>query len=259
MTNVNPIPPAQPGDLNTLSRKVASLDAEMQRHLRSTRSRNHSVTFFSVITIVAVVIYLVYAYYRFGNEVTPDLVAYNLQGQFQQMLPDARQQLQENLKSNAPHYVDDALNQLQNVPMQFADRLHDEASAALDKDMTSVQDELYQAMKSALDNAAKQNPSGGAATDQQRMQSALDAVATTYGTETTRLVDQVHRDYAADATSFIDYLDHLAGNQGLDHRDQLYRRMFRTMFMLVRERANGPAGAQMNSTLDQPAGAATPR
>lgn len=248
------LPPQPQDDLALLSRKLTALELELRRSVDRTRRRNHAIAFFGIITVLATAVYVGYAYYRFGNEVTPELVAANVQTQLQDSLPQVRQQIQENLKSHAPQYVNNVLDQLQSVASQRADDLHQDAQTKLDAEMPQVQQGLYQSLKDTLDQTQKNAASVPGSNDEQRFQAMLDLLGQTYGSQTIKLVNQVHNDYASQAIEFVDYLNHLAENQNLDHRDQLYRKMFRTVFMLVRaHQKDSGKPEELNTTMFQPA------
>src|ERR1700761_1710675 len=85
MSQINPsFNSADPqGDLSALARKLSALEVELKRTVDRTRRRNGSIVFFGIVTVLATAVYVGYAYYRFANEVTPDLVAANVQSQLQ--------------------------------------------------------------------------------------------------------------------------------------------------------------------------------
>jgi hypothetical protein len=252
MTQINT--PGPQSELHVLSQKLTALEAELRQSVKRTRGRNRSIAFFGIVTILATAVYVGYGYFRFGNEVTPALVADNVAAKLQDNMPQVRDQLQQNLKSNAPRYVGNVLDQLQEVATSKADDLQTDAQTKIDAAMPDVQSNLYDSLKTTLDESQKATNAAPGSTDEQRFQALLDALGQTYGTETIKFVNQVHADYATQAIAFVDYLDKLAGNQGLDHRDQLYRKMFRTMFMLVRahEKDSGKP-SEMDTTMFQPA------
>ena len=200
------------------------------------RRRNAVSAVLSVLSLVAVVIYLGYAAYRYGGEVTPELVAANVQASLQAQMPQARATLEQNLRGDAPQLVNNAFDQVQAMPATYADNLHRQATAKMDAAMPAVQDQMYQSLKQALDQSRGPLAVAGSK-DEDELKSTLSAVADVYATQTMRFVEQEHGTYAADAAQFTDYLDRLATSPNLDHRDQLHRDMFRTVFALVRERA----------------------
>jgi len=237
--------------LSSVARQLDILDATLTLSARRSRSRNFWLLVLSVLTIIFLVFYLGYAYDRYGGDVTPDLVAANAEIMFENQLPNAREQLETNLKANAPDYVNKMVDQLKTMPAKYADQLNQEASDRIDKAMPEVGDSLYSSMKAELENA-RQKPGGG--TDEQRFQATLTAVGQVYSDETLKLVNQAHATYATEAVDFTNYLEVLANNQALDHREQLHREMFRDMLLLMRERAKDSGkDDQMNVNMLQPA------
>ena len=146
MTQINP-----ESNLSGLASRLNVVDASLTDAVRRSRSRNVGVTVVMLLSILFFVFYLGYAYHRYANEVTPDLVASSMQESLQNSLPAARMQLEANLKANAPQYVGKAMDQMQTMSDQYAAKLQDGASAAMDKEMPQVGDELYQSLKSQLD------------------------------------------------------------------------------------------------------------
>ena len=209
--------------------------------VRTIRHRQLTFAVISVLTLVFLVFYLGYAYHRFGGDVTPDLVASQIQQGLQDTLPDTRLQLEQNLKEDAPNQVNTIFDQVQTLPAKYTGQLRAAATDRMTAAMPGVQDQIYQSMRVALDQATKQTAAAGApkgsGNDEARLQATLKAVSDVYADETMRFVNQLHATYAADALSFTDYLDRLATAPVLDHRDQLHRDMFRTVFALVRDRA----------------------
>jgi hypothetical protein len=219
-------------DFTNLARKLDLLDQAITEAVERSRSRNRSFAKLSVFMFVFLVFYLGYAYHRFGGEVTPDLVAANAQASFQQYVPQAREQLQQQLVANARRFVGGAFDEVKALPGQFADNLNKESADRMDAAMPSVEDQLFTALSASLDTAEKNNKGGP---DKPRFQEMLSALGDVYATETINFVNDAHRTYASQAVEFIDYLDRLASSQHLDRRDQLYRDMFVTIFALVRQ------------------------
>jgi hypothetical protein len=228
-------------DLAAVVQELAAARAELASTVHLIRHRQAVFAALSVVTIVFLVFYLGYAYHRFGGEVTPDLVAYQIQAGIVDALPDTRLQLEKNLKEDAPRQVQDAFDQLQSLPGKYTDQLQRAATDRIDAAMPGVQEQIYQSMRVALDQATKQTAAAGGdkpgTDDEARLEATLKAVSDVYATETLKFVDQQHATYAADALAFTDYLDRLATAPMLDHRDQLHRDMFRTVFALVNDRA----------------------
>lgn len=220
--------------------ELTATRVELSRTVDRMRQRNRNFALLAILSVVILVGYLGYAAYRFGGEVTPDLLAVNLQSKFQQSLPQARSTLEKHLAEKAPKFVADAFGQLESVPNRFADQLHDQAKAKMDEAMPGVQDQMYASMKQALDKSTGHIAAAGddkAKDDEARLQSALASVGEVYATETLKFVDEQHAAYARQANEFTDYLDRLASSDKLDHRDQLHRDMFRSVFALVRYHA----------------------
>jgi len=236
-------------NLSVLSSKLNELETAMLQAIKATQSRNRSLLTLSVLMIVFLCGYLGYAYYRFGGEVTPDLVASNVQSGFEQYLPQAKEQLESNLISGAPRFVGDAFEQAKALPAQFADSLNSEAGKRIDDAMPSVENDLVASLRTGIQNGSK----SAKGTDEERFKTTLSVLSQTYGDETLKFVDRVHTDYTNQATSFTDYINKLATSPNLDKRDELHRDMLKTMFALIKYHANNSApGDHLKTTLTQP-------
>ena len=228
----------EPTDPAAVLREMTAARDALADAVKQIRRRHRGVVFMSVLSVGFFIVYLGYAYVRYGNEVTPDLVAGNLQSALQDQMPATRDQLETNLRANAPKLVEQEFAQLQALPASFATKLQAQATDRMDKAMPAVQDAMYTSMKGALDQAVQQSAkAGGKGSDEDRLKATLAAVADVYATETLHFVDQEHATYTADALQFTDYMDRLATSPHLDRRDQLHRDMFQTIFALIRDKA----------------------
>lgn len=244
MTEMNP-----DTGLASLAQRLNTLDASLTQAVRRSRSRNVGVLVVMVLSIVFFCFYLGYAYHRYANEVNPDLVASSMEASLMDSAPSARLQLEANLKSNAPQYVNKAMDQLEDMSDRYASSLQSNAEAAMDKSMPELSDELYKSLKTTLDQA-KQSPMSG--TDDQKFQATLASLGQVYADETLKLVDQAHKDYSSQAVDFTDYLQRLGKNEDLDERDQMHRELFRNVMLLIRERSSGAAGSQLDTSTIAP-------
>ncbi len=230
-------------DHTVVLNELVAARAEMSAVVRQIRRRQQAFAALSILTVIFLIGYLGYAYHRFGGDVTPDLVAAQLQLGFQNAMPDTKRQLEQNLKDNAPKVVTAAFDQLNALPEKYTTELQAEASKRLDAAMPAVGDKIYQSMRDALQQSTKATAAAGGqnADDETRLRNTLKSVSDVYAAETMKFIDTQHATYASDALQFTDYLEHLATAQHLDHRDQLHRDMFRTIFALVRARADASA------------------
>ena len=233
-----------PTDLSALVQDLTATRDAMARAVAQMRRRNLITAVLSVLSIVVLIGYLGYAYFRYGGEVTPELVAVNVSASFRDKLPDAQAAVTKKLRDRAPQQVADAFAKLKAMPEQYAVGLQADAKAKLDATMPEVQERMVAAMKQAIDQAKTPAAAGAAVmSDDARLQAMLASVGDTYAKQTLTMVDQTHMTYSADASLFLDYMDRLATSPNLDRRDRLHRDMFQTVFALVRQRAaNSPPG-----------------
>ncbi len=218
-------------ELSSIARKLDELHEAISDAVKRAQKRNESFVRLTVCICIFLVGYLGYAYHRFGGEVTPALVASNAQASFETYIPQASRELEDQLKSNAPRFVNGTFDEVKTLPSQLSDELNKQSAEKIDSAMPAVEDQLSHALEASLGTSEK-NQTGS---DKERFQGTLTALGNVYGTDTIKFVNDAHRTYASQAVEFINYLDRLASDQKLDRRDQLHRDMFLTIFTLVRE------------------------
>src|SRR6185503_10095779 len=123
---------------------------------------------------------------------------------------------------------------LQSMPEKFAGQLNNEVTQRMDEDMPKLEETLYEhlstAVKKARQTADEANPNG---TDDQKFKAMLDALATVYEQESTKLLTDAYTTYTGHAQEILAYLEHLADGKNLDRRDELHRDLVRSVLGLL--------------------------
>jgi hypothetical protein len=216
-------------ELSVLAEKLSRLEAQLDDAVLSARHKSIASVFVTIVVIALVACYLWFGYTKYST-IDPTFAAEYAHGQVSSFLPTAAQELQENLKTDAPRAVDNLQAQAQDLPGQFADELKTSADAEMDKQMPVVQQSLYQAMKDKLVPA----PGASGQGDQAAFQAQLDTLTLVYKDETIKLADQVHSDYVSASGDPLTTLQTLADNKNLTPREQIERQLLRDGLTLKR-------------------------
>jgi len=228
----------------TTDAKLDALDQKVARIMRSSHRRNTFTLVVGVASILLIGYWLYYAHNRFSNEVTPQLVAAIGQHYIEDYLPSASAQLQDSMEANAPHVIDEGEKQLHEMPARAEDAFRTQVNTALDQEMPTVQDRLYESMKSGLSDARKTaDASNAGKSDEDRFRGMLRALAVVYGTETSGFVDQTHSDYIKNSGDIVNGLNLLAEGKNLSPQQQTQRNLVRDLLILAKESTDQNAGA----------------
>jgi hypothetical protein len=205
------------------------------------RKRNGATLIISVASALIIGAWLVYAHMRFSNEVTPGLAATLLQGYIEQNLPTATAQLENSLKQNAPSVIGEGEKQLRGMPVRLQAQFHDEASKALDAEMPQLQARLYTTLKEGLAEArAAGKDVSSDKDDEARFRALATSLATLYGTESMKAVDDVNSQYTKASGDIVNGLNLLAEGKNLTPEQKTQRNLVRDFLILAKESSTGP-------------------
>ncbi len=98
-----------------------------------------------------------------------------------------------------------------------------------------IEDELYQSMKTAIQQASV-NAKGS--DDTAKFKSMLDALSIVYRDQSIQLVDQVHDMYNKNGSDILAYIQLLSQNKNLDRRQQLHREMLQSFLLVAQQHTN---------------------
>jgi hypothetical protein len=223
--------------MNDTNAQLQTLERDIEQAIKSTRRRNAVSLIFSLATVALVGYWLSYAHTRFAA-VNPDFAADYAQAQLTEYGPQAGADLEVSLKAYAPQLIADLETRLQAVPDRFADEVESQTKAQLDAAAPHMEEELYQSLHVSL-GQADANLKGK--DDAERFKSLLTALADTYRDESIKLTDQLHDLYAKNGTDLLSYIQRLASNEKLTHREQLHREMLQSFLVLAKQTATASA------------------
>lgn len=216
-------------NLQAAAKKLEQLDIKMNEAVQSTRRKNILGLVASIILIVLVGGYLIYAYREFSG-VNPDLAAQVTQSHFESYLPGAGNELERKLIESAPAVITEGEKRLLQLPDQLAANIQTQVEKKLDDEMPQMEKDVYAALKASLDQQLSAPRTAGE-DDEKRFKTLLDNLAA----QTPQRVDQIHEKYASQGDEIINALEVLADNQNLDEEQKLHREMFRTFLILARQ------------------------
>jgi hypothetical protein len=233
-----------------IARRLDALDASLDRAVRAARRRNTVTLVLSIVSLCLIAFYLKKAHGQFTSWDANQVAAYG-QARLVDYMPDAAQDLKKSLREQAPSVISTGEQRLRELPDRFASTLESQFEQQLTARTPEAEQKLYDALKASLTEAdAHVQAAGGAkGGDEERFKSMLDTLAHAYGTETTKLLDDVHGNYQAGSGDLVGYLDLLADGKQLTPPQQSQRTMIRNFLVLAREHhansatANGAAQA----------------
>jgi hypothetical protein len=228
--NTNPT-----GDLRKVASKLDALDTRLSSAIKGARARNFIALVLATASAIMIGGWLYYAHVRFSSEVNPDLVASVMQQYIDENLPAASAQLESSLKSNAPSVVSEGEKQLRALPGRLQDQFHQSASKALDAEMPDFQTRLTATLEDGLASARAEASQVPGKDDEARFREMVRSMASTYGTETTRLVDDVNGQYTKASGDIVAGLTLLAEGKNLTPQQKTQRNLVRDFLIMARE------------------------
>jgi hypothetical protein len=153
--------------------------------------------------------------------------------------------MKRSLREQAPSVIKAGEDQLREVPNTFAAYLQNQLDQKLEAARPEAEAKLYEALKQSLDEADKHvaEVGGNTKNDEEKFKVLLDTLVSTYGTQTTKLLDDLHARYKGGATDILSHLDRLAEGKNLDAKEEAQRSMIRNFLVLAREYHAGTHGA----------------
>jgi hypothetical protein len=226
------------GDLRKVAASLDALDAKLASAIQGARARNFITLLLATISAVLIGGWLWYAHERFSSEVNPDLVASVMQQYIDENLPAASAQLESSLKSNAPSVVSEGEKQFRALPARLQEQFHQSATKALDAEMPELQARLTDTLQSGLASARAQAAQVPGKDDEARFREMARSLASVYGTETTKLVDDVNVQYVKGSGNIVAGLTLLAEGKNLTPEQKTQRNLVRDFLVMAREAAS---------------------
>jgi hypothetical protein len=222
---------AEDTNYQSVARKLDELDTKLAAAVAANQRRVRVGLFASVIIIVLLGIYLGYAYERFGR-VDPEFTGLMAQHILEDYLPEAGNQLEQRLKDSAPATIKRLEENIRGMPEEFAQQITSETKKKIDENMPQLEESMYKSMKTAIAQAKDEVAKTPGKSDEERFKATLQAVASVYGTEATKAIDEFRQKYASGASDLITHLTVLAENKSLDHDQQMQRDVVQKFLIL---------------------------
>lgn len=225
-------------DSNSTNNMI-QLSSEMDRALAGAKTGAILTILLTVISTGLVGFYLKYAHDEFVNKYgTPEFAMDQLVATAQTQLKEYTPDLKKQVLNFAPQALDFAEQRLTEIPDEFADRLMSQTRQELDKLMPRVEEELYKSLKTGLDQARAER--GASVSDEAYLKQTIEALGLTYENESVKLIDDLRSRYTKGGADILAYLDFLAENKGLDHKQSLQRQALTTFLTIAsRTKAQG--------------------
>ena len=215
---------------NMQSNDTASLQADLESAITLAKRKNLTSLVLSLVIVAGLGYWLFGAYKQITSFDATTAVQF-ASGELQAALPAAGRTIEQQLIAAGPEVATQLEHRLMQLPDQFADDLVKYTDEELARLTPQAEEELYQALKAALQQAQINLPPGS--TDEQRFTALIDALADVYATRSAALVTEIRTKYANSSADLYTYLDFLATGKDLDRRQQFHRDMIETFLALA--------------------------
>jgi hypothetical protein len=225
------------GDMQKLAARLNALDAKLAAAIKGARARNFFSLLIAAVAVIVVGAVLYYVHVRFSTEVTPDLAATVVQQYVDENLPTASAQLEKSLKDNAPAVVSEGEKQFRALPGRLQEQFRQSASRALDAEMPDLQNRLAATLQQGLADARAKASEVAGKDDETKFREMVRALASTYGSETMKLVDDVNAQYTKASGDIVNGLTMLAEGKNLSPQQKTQRNLVRDFLVMAKEAA----------------------
>lgn len=215
---------------STQTNDTAEFQADLDAAITSAKRKNLTSFVLSLVIVGGLGYWLFGAYKQITSFDATTAVQF-ASGELQAALPEAGRTIEQQLIAAGPDVATRLENRLMKLPDQFADDLIKYTDEELTRLTPQVEEDLYQALKSALAQAQLNLPPG--TTDEQRFTALIDTLADVYATRSAALVTDVRTKYSTSSADLYTYLDFIATGQQLDRRQQFHRDMIETFLALA--------------------------
>lgn len=230
---------------NSPTNDTAEFQADLDAAITSAKRKNVTSFILSLVIVGGLGYWLFGAYKQITSFDAATAVQF-ASGELQAALPEAGRTIEQQLIAAGPTVATQLENRLMKLPDQFADDLVKYTDEELARITPQVEEDLYQALKSALAHAQLNSqlnlPPG--TTDEQKFTALIDVLADVYAARSAALVTEVRTKYATSSADLYTYLDFIATGQQLDRRQQFHRDMIETFLALAatyKQRADASA------------------
>jgi len=222
-------------EINTnlpLSQKVDQLTRSIDATIENARRRNRRSMILSILTLLLLTGYLAYAHHRF-TQVDPEMAGNFAQSVIQSYLPEAQSKLEKELIDNAPKAVDVLEQQVRAMPDTLATRMESQFNEQLDQHMPEMETSIYNSVKTGLGQAKDHVSSMNGKSDEEKFRSMLQELATIFGQESDKAIDEFHSKYTQGSTDLVAYIKLLSEGNQLNDEQKLHRDMLQNFLTLA--------------------------
>lgn len=223
-------------------RRLDIVQAKLDKAVRAARARNAFALILALISLVLIGYWLYVAYREFTSFGAEEVTRYG-QSQLVEQMPAAATELKRSLREQAPSVISSGEQRLREMPDKFAWTLQEQLGKQLKERSPEAEERLYTALHDGIAEADKHlQEAGGQGNDEAKFKAMLDVLAHVYGTETSKLIDQLHGNFKDGSADLVAHLDRLAEGKDLTAQEQSQRTMIRNFLILAREYHENSAG-----------------
>lgn len=218
-----------------VKKQMADLQEQMAATVRATQNSLGLVRLVGVVLVCVVGGYLFYLYGML-NEVKPDALAAVGRNQIENRLPAARAQLTQELKNRAPEVVQQIGDHLLTASPRLMRKAQLWLTVEVDKKAEEVEQIVYEAMRTGIENEAEVMGLEGGGDDVARFRVLIDQVLVKYEANVVNLMTILYDKYAQHATEVNDYLQTLQAGELLSERQKIHRELVHTWVVLLNKK-----------------------
>ena len=215
-----------------LAQKVEELTRSIDATIENARRRNRRGMVMSIVILVLLTCYLGYAHHRF-TQVDPEMAGNFAQSVIQSYLPEAQNKLEKELIDNAPKAVDVLEQQVRAMPDTLASRMESQFSSEMDQHMPELENSIYTSVKTGLGQAKDHVASQPGKSDEDKFRAMLQELATIFGQESDKAIDEFHSKYTQGSTDLVAYIKLLSEDKQLNDEQKLHRQMLQNFLTLA--------------------------
>ena len=219
-------------NLKALEARLNSLRSELDAQIVGVQKRTRMLIVAFGILFIAMCFYLTFAFNKIAGFDAPMVMAL-VEAKALDKVDEALNAQIYDLKSAAPKHLKAVEDQILMAPHQMSAELQgivvDKLAEHLPRLESELNDKIGAAIILAKTKAQEQKLDLSKPEDFKKF---LDMATESVFGEMTKVVDRVHGEYSNIAGKAADYLDHIAGGEKLEKREQLHRGLFISFLML---------------------------
>lgn len=224
---------------NESNTQLDALAADMDKALRSARTGMTLTIILALASSALIGFWLVKANGQFLESATPETGIRYAASTIRESVPQYKDQLVKYATDSAPEVLNKLEAQVNEIPDQLADQLGKRTTDEISKIMPDAEKKMTDVLRAALKEQEEKRDKN--ITDEVFAKAVVDVLATTYGDESLKLLDDTHAQYSSTSKDLITYLQRLADDKGLTKQEQLQRQALVT-FLTIAHRTQKSQG-----------------